>query len=108
MHCISLNEFLVPNLDRVRSFIDNLATLEESSSPSPIPSYHVEKELASLSRHLKKGIQRFISSNPLEYSAMEGKITTDADKKDMAALHTILQIIDQLEQVERQNQQANS
>jgi len=78
-----MNEFVLANLPRVKEFIDELASPVATELNGTIVSpYAVEKEFASLHRHVRKNLQ---------------KITELAQEVDKARLNDLITILEKLQ-----------
>jgi len=53
----NMNVFFVANIDKMKVFIDNVASKDSFKPASKAPEVHLEKELASIYRHLKRDLK---------------------------------------------------
>jgi len=91
-YMVGMNEFVVSNVISMKKFIDELANpiLATNTSPTEVTPVNLEKELASIHRHLKKNF------------ALMQKEATQAEQLELNKLSTILENLEKAEELEKQ------
>ena len=87
-----MNDFVIPNLDIMKQFIDNIATPSTNTTTNEI-HVNIEKELATISRYLRR-----------EFEQMNSSAITPMEKQQLEKLGNALHFISDVEQnIENKN-----
>jgi len=81
-----MNPFVMQNLPRMKSFIDELASAPVATEPTKAQAvpFSLEKELASIYRHLKRNIDKMSELCPVEEKVVIEKLAVVLDRLQQA------------------------